>query len=164
MVDTEMRVVNKSGTDVQPDGVEIGEIIVKGSGTPDSENTANHQVVDGWLYTGDLGTIDENGRIQVIDQKSSSTRTSPKKIEAVFYQHPAVVEVAVAVRPHKELKETTHAYIVVQDGISADEQELLEFAKEKLSASQCPQTVTFLEELPKTASGKILRMKLQEMK
>lgn len=163
MVDTEMRVVNKSGADVQPDGVEIGEIIVKGSGTPDSEHPTNHQVVDGWLYTGDLGTIDEDGRIRVIDQKNSSPGISPKKIEAVFYQHPAVEEVAAIIRPHQELEETTHVFIVVQKGVSAVEQELLEFAKRKLPASQRPQTVTFLDELPKTASGKILRLKLQEL-
>ncbi|UJL47756.1 hypothetical protein KFZ58_07840 [Virgibacillus sp. NKC19-16] len=165
MVDTEVRVVNKYGKDVAPNGMEIGEIIVKGNGFTENGNEANQ---DGWLYTGDLGTKDEQGRITIVEHKNdpinnNENNISSLEVEGVLYEHPAVQEVAVIVTPHEELGEISHAFIVSRTGSTVTEQELMTFSRGKLENFKCPRTVTFMEELPKTVSGKILKVKLKDM-
>lgn len=164
MVNTEVRVVNKQGEDVTPNGAELGEIIVKGNGITE----ANQTLVDGWLYTGDIGTIDDQGNIHVVKHKNAQITDNVENIaslevEGVLYKHPEVEEVAVIVTPHIEWGETSHAFIVPREGSAVTEDDLIEFSKEKLLHYKCPKAITFMDELPKTASGKILRVKLQEM-
>ncbi|WP_373895833.1 class I adenylate-forming enzyme family protein [Virgibacillus natechei] len=165
MVDTEVRVVNRHGEDVAPNGMEIGEIIVKGNGFTESEKETNQ---DGWLYTGDMGTKDEQGHITIVEHKNdpinnNENNISSLEVERVLYEHTAVKEVAVIVSPHEELGEISHAFVVLQAKSSVTEQELIAFTRGKLDSFKCPQTVTFMEELPKTVSGKILKVKLKDM-
>ncbi|MFC2947386.1 class I adenylate-forming enzyme family protein [Virgibacillus sediminis] len=166
LVDTQVRVVGKDGKDVTPNGKEVGEIIVKGNGvTPISE--AGQELPDGWLRTGDMGTIDEEGRIHVVERNRDTIHDgeelSPLEIERVLYQHPEVEEVAVLVLPDAELGEVTHAFVVPYEDSQLTEQQLIDYAAERLDPPACPKQFTFMEELPKTASGKILKIQLRDI-
>ncbi|WP_327608716.1 AMP-binding enzyme [Virgibacillus tibetensis] len=159
MAETQIRVVNELGEDVAHDGKEVGEIIVKGRGVM-------HDTEGGWSHTGDMGTIDENGQIQVIDRKkdilSDGEGVSSFEIEKVITGHPAVQEVSIIPTPHEKWGEIAHAFVVLHDGHDITEQELINFTTNKVNSSKCPKAVTFLKELPKTASGKILKTQLKE--
>src|SRR5690625_897402 len=172
MIGTKVRVVNEFHQDVANDGTEVGEIIVKGNGVMEgywkNEEETNRTIVDGWLHTGDMGTIDERGRINVVDRKkdiiiSGGGNNSSIEVEGVFYDQPAVQEVAIIATPHEKWGETPHASVVLREGHMVTEQELIDFSRERLAHFKCPKTITFMDELPKTASGKILKVKLREM-
>lgn len=165
MINTEVRVVNEKGEDVAKNSTEIGEIIVKGNGVMPQENKSGKTMIDGWLYTGDMGTIDEQGRINVVKpkEKNPKKKISTKEMEHLFYKHPDVSEVAVIITPDKEVGETTHAVVVPQKNSNVLEKELLGFIAKKLPSSECPDSVTFVDELPKTVSGKILKIQLRDM-
>ena len=164
MRNTEVRIINKHGEDVAHDGFEIGEIIVKGDGVAGNKET-NRRITDGWMHTGDMGTIDAQGRIKVVDQNENDNRNgiSTSEIESVLSKHSAVQEVAAILVPHKEFGEIAHAVIVLHKDDEVTEEELLNYAKEKLSAKNIPNKITFLDELPKTVSGKILKKQLHGM-
>ncbi|WP_165769139.1 class I adenylate-forming enzyme family protein [Virgibacillus profundi] len=165
MSNTEVRIVNEQGEDVAQNGIEIGEIIVKGDGVANNEEVTNRSVKDGWMHTGDMGTIDESGSIKVVDQKNNDNRKgiSTADIEIELSKHPAVQEIAAILTPHKELGETSHAVVVLHDGNEVSEQDLLDYSMEKLPSANIPNTITFVDELPKTISGKILKIQLREM-
>src|SRR5699024_2835740 len=172
MIGTKVRVVNDMHQDVANDGKEVGEVIVKGNGVMKgywkNEEETNRTIVDGWLHTGDMGTIDERGRINIVDRKkdiiiSGGENISSIEVEGVFYEHPAVQEVAIIATPHEKWGETPHAIVVLRKGHIVTEQELIDFSREKLAHFKCPKAITFLDELPKTASGKILKVQLREL-
>ncbi|GAA0590637.1 hypothetical protein GCM10009001_03270 [Virgibacillus siamensis] len=165
MSETEVRVVNEFGQDVARDGQEIGEVIVKSPSVVNSSEKADQTIVNGWLHTGDRGTIDEHGSIRIVNKKESpdtDKHASTVEVEGIFYEHPAVQEVAVLARPDKKLGEVLHAIVTLHDEKSASEQELLKYAGEKLDSGDCPKTITILDELPKTPSGKIQKIRLRE--
>lgn len=162
MVDTEVRVVNKDGIDVKKDGIEKGEIIVKGLGV--MNDTAN-ATKNGWLYTGDIGTINKEGQIDIIKTKkdiniSSGDQVSSVEVESMLGEHPDVQEVAVVATPDKELGDILHAYIVLNTNSTTSKEELFDYSIKRLSKENSPKKITFMNELPKTASGKILKMQL----
>ncbi|TXL67729.1 long-chain-fatty-acid--CoA ligase [Cerasibacillus terrae] len=171
MIGSQVRVVDELGNDVEKDGKEVGEIIVKGPGVmkgywKDEEQT-NATIIDGWLHTGDMGTMDEDRRIRVVDRKkdiiiSGGENISSIEIENVLYDHPAVQEVAVIATPHEKWGETPHAVVVLRSGHEVTEQQLIDFTREHLAHFKCPRMVTIMDELPKTASGKILKVQLRE--
>ncbi|WP_029269168.1 long-chain-fatty-acid--CoA ligase [Virgibacillus alimentarius] len=172
MIGTKVRVVNDMHQDVANDGKEVGEVIVKGNGVMKgywkNEEETNRTIVDGWLHTGDMGTIDERSRINIVDRKkdiiiSGGENISSIEVEGVFYEHPAVQEVAIIATPHEKWGETPHAIVVLRKGHIVTEQELIDFSREKLAHFKCPKAITFLDELPKTASGKILKVQLREL-
>jgi len=164
MAQTEVRVVNEHGKDVAHNGKEIGEIIVKGQGVVD-QSSSMPDAVDGWVRTGDMGTIDENGNIHVVepmkDITSSETPLSSIDVEKILLSHPAVQEAAIIPVPDKELGETVQAFIVLHKDQTASEQELIDFCLNKMNKAECPKGFTFMEELPKTVSGKILKTQLK---
>src|SRR5690625_3148785 len=164
MAQTEVRVVNEHGKDVAHNGKEIGEIIVKGQGVVD-QSSSMPDAVDGWVRTGDMGTIDENGNIHVVepmkDITSSETPLSSIDVEKILLSHPAVQEAAIIPVPDKELGETVQAFIVLHKDQTASEQELIDFCLNKMTKAECPKGFTFMEELPKTVSGKILKTQLK---
>lgn len=172
MIGTAVRVVDEFGNDVAKNGKEIGEVIVKGPGVMKGywkdEVATNATIINGWLHTGDMGTIDENRRIQIVDRKkdiiiSGGENISTIEIENRIYDHSSVKEVAVIAAPHEKWGETPHAIIVVREGQEVTEQEIIDFTREGLAHFKCPTIVTFMEELPKTASGKIMKVKLREL-
>ncbi|ASK63701.1 Long-chain-fatty-acid--CoA ligase [Virgibacillus phasianinus] len=160
MVSTTIRVVNDQGIDVQQDGKEIGEIIVKGPGVIGSD--------DEWLHTGDKGTIDGKGHVTIVDRKkdillNGKDAISSIEVERVFHDHPAIQEAAIIVTPHKELGEVLHAIVVLKEAHLLTMEELFQYAKENLEEVKRPNEITFIDELPKTPSGKIQKLHLKEL-
>src|SRR5699024_12108692 len=126
------------------------------------------QISDGSLYTGDLGSLDERIRVPIVDRKkviiiSGGENIASIEVEGIYHEHPAVKEVAIVAVPHEKWGETPHACIVLREGMNATEDELIKFARDRLSHFKCPKGITFLEELPKDASGRILIVQLREL-
>ena len=150
---------------------EIGELVVKGPQVMKGywnrpEETAN-VLKDGWLYTGDLGYMDENGYFYIVDRKkdmiiASGYNIYPREVEEVLYEHPAVKEAVVAGVPDPYRGETVKAYIVLKDGEMRTEKEFDEYMRKYLAAYKVPRIYEFRKELPKTTVGKILRRQLIE--
>ncbi|BBD73239.1 AMP-dependent synthetase [Sulfodiicoccus acidiphilus] len=150
------------------DGEEVGEIAVKGPQVVDgywNKPEANAKTFrDGWLLTGDVAKL-INGWVYIIDRKkdlinASGFKVYPREVEEVIYLHPAVEEVAVVGVPDPYRGETVKAFVKLKDGYSGNEslkRELELFCRERLAAYKVPREVEFVDEVPKTASGKILR-------
>ncbi len=148
---------------------EIGEIAVKGpqvmKGYWNRPDDTEQTLRDGWLLTGDLGYMDEEGYFYVVDRKkdmiiAGGFNIYPREIEEILYEHPAVQEAVVAGIPDPYRGETVKAYIVLKDGNDVSEEDLNVFVRKHLAAFKVPRVYEFREELPKTAVGKILRRAL----
>jgi long-chain acyl-CoA synthetase len=152
---------------------EIGELVVRGPNVMDGywnrpEETAQ-TLKDGWLFTGDVARMDEEGYFYIVDRKkdmiiAGGYNIYPREVEEVLYQHPAVKEAAVVGVPDAYRGETVKAFVVLKEGYEDEvgEEDLRAFAKERLAAYKVPRLWEFREELPKTAVGKILRRRLRE--
>jgi len=150
---------------------EIGEIVIKGPQVMKGywnrpEDTAQ-TLRDGWLLTGDLGYMDEDGYFYVVDRKkdmiiAGGYNIYPREIEEVLYEHPDVQEVVAAGIPDPYRGETVKAYVVLKEGTKITEEELNKFVRQHLAAYKVPRIYEFRQELPKTAVGKILRRALVE--
>lgn len=150
---------------------EVGELVIKGPQVMKGywnrpEETAK-TLRDGWLYTGDLGYMDEKGYFYIVDRKkdmiiASGFNIYPREIEEVLYEHPAVQEAVVAGVPDPYRGETVKAYIVLKEGHSVTEKEMDKYARKHLAAYKVPRLYEFRNELPKTTVGKILRRQLVE--
>jgi len=169
--DTDVRLVDvEEGREDVPKG-EPGEIIIK---SPlimqgywnNPEETAN-QLKDGWLYTGDIAVQDEDDYFSIVDRKkdmiiAGGFNIYPREIDEVLYQHPKVAD-AVAVGLSDPYRgETLKAYVVLKPGLTATEEEIIRFCRERLAAYKAPKMVEFRAELPKSAVGKILRKVLRD--
>ena len=122
---------------------------------------------DGWLYTGDIATMDEDGFFFIVDRKkdmiiSGGFNVYPREVEEVLYEHPAVKEAVVCGISEEYHGEVVKAYIVIKEDRETSEEEIIAFCKEKLSAYKVPKEVDFRQELPKTMVGKILRRELRK--
>ncbi|MFD7861223.1 long-chain fatty acid--CoA ligase [Streptomyces sp. NPDC057682] len=166
--DTVVRIVDENGADV-PFG-EQGEIAVRGpqvvSGYWRLPEATAAAFPDGELRTGDIGFMDREGWLYVVDRKKDMINASgfkvwPREVEDVLYTHPAVREAAVVGVPDPYRGETVRAYVSLRPGATAAPDELGAYCKERLAAYKYPREVEILEELPKTASGKILRRELR---
>ena len=123
--------------------------------------------MDGWFHTGDLGVWDENRSIHIVDRKkdviiSGGENVSSPEIEDALYQHAAVLECAVIGVPHEKWGETPKALIVLRPGQTATEAELLAFCREHLAHFKCPTSIDLIDELPRTATGKLQKFRLRE--
>lgn len=167
--DTDCQVVDvESGTRVLAPG-EIGELRIRGPqvmkgywNRPDETAAA---LRDGWLYTGDLGTMDADGYFSIVDRKkdmiiASGFNVYPRDVEEVLYEHPAVLECCVAGVPDRYRGETVKAYIVTRPGLSVTSTELDVFCRERLAPFKVPHVYEFRDSLPKSAIGKVLRREL----
>ncbi len=151
---------------------EVGEICVKGPQVmigywKNPEDTKKVLHDDGWFQTGDIGKMDERGFVYIVDRKKDLIITSgfnvvPREVEEVLYEHPAILEAAVAGLPHEKKGEEVSAWIVLKPGFSVTEEEIITYCREKLAPYKIPRRVEFRDELPKTMIGKILRRKLRE--
>lgn len=169
--DNDVRLVDiDKGVEDVPQG-EPGEIIMKGplimkEYWNNPEETAN-QLRDGWLYTGDIATEDEDGYIFIVDRKkdmiiAGGFNIYPREIDEVLYQHPKVMDAVAVGIPHEYRGETIKAYIVLKPGETATEDEIMDFCKQKLAAYKTPKSVEFRNSLPKSIIGKVLRKILRE--
>lgn len=170
MIGCEVKVVNDNGEEVPVDGRTIGEVIVRSHGVMKgywkNEEATAATIRDGWLHTGDMATVDEYGHIDIVDRKkdiiiSGGENISSIEVEGALYEHPAVLEAAVIAVPHEKWGETPHAFVVVRPGHTVSEEELIAFSREKLAHFKAITGVTFVDELPKTASGKIQKVHLR---
>lgn len=171
MIGNDVRLLNDYGDEVARDGKEVGEVAVRSHGVMKgywkNDEATKEAIRDGRLLTGDMGTIDENGYINIVDRKkdviiSGGENISSIEVEGVLYDHPAVLEAAVIAVPHEKWGETPHAYIVLRDNMTATEQEIIAFSREKLAHFKAVSGITFVEELPKTASGKIQKVQIRD--
>ncbi len=124
-------------------------------------------LLDGWLYTGDMARMDEDGYFYIVDRKkdmiiAGGFNIYPRDIEEVLFEHPKIKEAVVAGVPDSYRGETVKAYIVLKEGETATSEEIIDFCKEKLAKFKVPKFVEFREELPKSQIGKVLRRVLVE--
>ena len=123
---------------------------------------------DGWLHTGDLATVDEEGYIYLVDRKKDMIVTGGEnvystEVEAVLYAHPKVKEAAVIPIPDADWGEAVHACIALRDGFQATSQDIIDFCREQLANYKVPRSIEFIDgELPKGGTGKILKKELRE--
>lgn len=160
----EIRIVDKEGTEV-PRG-EVGEIIVQTEAMTIGYWKLPHEtertIIDGWLYTGDFGRMDEEGYVYIVDRKhdmiiSGGKNIYPREIEELLYKHEAVLEAAVIGVPDEHWGESVKALVVLKEGMKATEGEIIDFCKRQLASYKKPRSVEFKKELPKNPTGKILK-------
>jgi len=168
--DTDLRIVDlETGKKEMPVG-ESGEVIIKGpqvtSGYYKRPDETKEAVRDGWLYTGDIGMMDEEGYFYIVDRKkdmiiAGGYNIYPRDIDEVLFEHPKVVEACAIGVPHEYRGETVKAYVVLKPGETSTEEEMIAYCKEKLAAYKVPKIIEFIDDLPKSAVGKILRKELR---
>jgi len=169
-VDCEIRLIDDKGDDVAPG--EQGEIALrapfamKGYFNAPDLNAATF-VEGGWLRTRDVGRFDEDGYLYLVDRTSDMIITGgynvyPREVEDALMAHPAVFECAVVGAPHEKWVESVTAFVVLRSGVDASEEELIEFARERLATYKVPKSVRFIEQIPKSAVGKLLRRALRD--
>ncbi|MGD2125148.1 MAG: AMP-binding protein [Desulfobacteraceae bacterium] len=152
---------------------EIGEIVDSGPivvpGYWQKPEETKHAIRKGWLYTGDVGKMDENGWFYVVDRKkdmivASGYKVWPRDVEDMIYQHPAVKETAVVGLPDPYRGETVKAFVALKEGMegSVTPEEIIAFCKERMAAYKYPRQVEIVPEVPKTLTGKFLRRTLRE--
>jgi len=151
---------------------ELGEIIIKGPnivpGYWQRPEESAHAIRDGWLFTGDVGKMDPEGWFYLVDRKKDLINVSgfkvwPREVEDVLYQHPAVASACVIGVPDSYRGETVKAYLTLKRGQEAIEPEaFIEFCRQRMAAYKYPRLVEIVEEIPKTATGKMLKRQLRE--
>ena len=132
----------------------------------DEQKTA--QVIrNGWFYSGDLGLLDENGEIRVVERKNECINTGgekvfPLEVEQVIAEHPAVKHVCIIGVPDEKWGETVKAVVVLKPGCQATEKEIIDFCKSHLASYKKPTSVEFISVLPRNPSGKVLKTELRK--
>jgi long-chain acyl-CoA synthetase len=169
VLDCELRIVDDQGRDVPPG--ETGEIITRSEATMIGywqmpEQTAQ-KLKDGWLHTGDMGFLDRDGYVYIVDRRddliiSGGKNIYPREVEEVLYQHPAIREAVVVGVPHEYWGEAVKAVISLHQGAEVTQEEIIRFCGERMASYKKPKSVEMWEELPKGSSGKILRRKVRE--
>jgi fatty-acyl-CoA synthase len=168
---TEVRVVDLEGRDVKCDGQEVGEVVVRSdvvmAGYWNQAEATAQALRDGWLHTGDLATIDEEGYILIVDRAkdmilSGGENIASAEIERIIYGHPAVLECAVIAVPDDTWGEVAKALITLKSGQPCSETDILAHCRKHLAGFKVPKSVELLESLPKGGTGKILKKVLRE--
>jgi len=172
VTDTDCRIVDlETGTKDLPLG-ESGEILLKGpqltKGYYKKPEETAEAIRDGWFYTGDIGYMDKEGYLFIVDRKkdmiiAGGYNIYPRDIDEVLYEHPKIQEACAVGLPDAYRGETVKAFIVIKPGETLTEEEVVSYCKEKLAAYKVPKLVEFMEDLPKSIIGKVLRRKLKEM-
>ncbi|HEU5014732.1 MAG TPA: long-chain-fatty-acid--CoA ligase [Roseiflexaceae bacterium] len=167
----ELLVVDDEGNEVPHDGQTLGEIVVRGNvvmqgyyNDPEATATAMR---GGYFHSGDAAVVHPDGYVEIRDRIkdviiSGGENISTVEVEGVLLRHPAVQEVAVVGMPHEKWGESPHAFVVLRSGASATEDELKQFARDNMAGFKVPQWVSLVDELPKTATGKIQKFVLRK--
>lgn len=147
----------------------VGELVIKGpqvmKGYHNMPSETANALRDGWLYTGDIAYMDEDGYFYIVDRKKELIKPGgyqvwPREVEEVIIEHPKVMEVSVAGVPDAYRGETVKAWVVLKPGETANEEEILAWCRERLAKFKVPTEVEFRQELPKSTVGKTLRREL----
>jgi acyl-CoA synthetase (AMP-forming)/AMP-acid ligase II len=167
----ELRVVTPDGAEVAADGETLGEIVVRGNVVMDGyyhdPEATERAMGDGWFHTGDAAVVHPDGYVEIRDRIkdviiSGGENISSIEVEGTLLRHPAIQEVAIVGLPDEKWGETPHAFVVLKDGQSATEAEIIEFTRDRLAHFKAPRGVTFVPQLPKTATGKIQKFVLRQ--
>jgi long-chain acyl-CoA synthetase len=171
VIDTDARIVDKTdGVTDMPPG-EIGELVIRGpqvmKGYLNAPEETAEILRDGWLYTGDLAVIDDEGYFSIVDRKKETIlykgyTIAPAEVEAALYEHPAVKECAVVGKPDPSAGEIPKAYVVLKPGSQVSKEELVSFCAERIAPYKRIREVEFIDEIPKTPVGKVLRRILRD--
>jgi acyl-CoA synthetase (AMP-forming)/AMP-acid ligase II len=168
-VNTDIRIVNQAGEEC-PQG-EVGEIVVRGDQVMreylNDPKTTGETLRGGWLYTGDLGQVDGDGFLFVVDRKkdiiiSGGENISSVEVESTLYKHEKIMEAAVIGIPDQKFGEAVCAVVVPRKGLTLTEEEVVEYCKQKLASYKKPRKVLFAEALPRNPSGKVLKRELRK--
>ena len=167
----EMRIVDGDGKDVPADGQTLGEIVFRGNvilkGYYNDPEATEKVMGDGWFHTGDAAVLHPDGYVEIRDRIkdviiSGGENISSIEVEGVLLRHPAVQEAAIVGLPHEKWGESPFAFVVLKPGQTATERELIDFTRERLAHFKAPHGVSFVNELPKTATGKIQKYVLRK--
>jgi len=169
---TDMKIVDvDTGKEEMPTG-SPGEIMIKGPQVmmgyyKKPEETAA-VLKDGWLYTGDIGFFDEDGYLTIVDRKkdmiiAGGYNIFPREVDEILFEHPKILEACTIGVPDPYRGETVKSFVVVKPGESLTEEEIVNYCRDRLAAYKVPKKIEFLESLPKSAIGKILRREIKEM-
>ncbi|MCA9996911.1 MAG: long-chain-fatty-acid--CoA ligase [Anaerolineales bacterium] len=166
----ELLVVDEAGNEVPHDGQTLGEITVRGNVVMkgyfnDPEATAK-AIRNGYFHSGDAAVVHPDGYVEIRDRIkdviiSGGENISSVEVEGVLLRHPAVLEVAIVGMPHEKWGESPHAFVMLRPGAEASEAEIKQFVRDNLAHFKTPQWVTFVDELPKTATGKVQKYVLR---
>ena len=170
-ITVDLKVVDENGSLVDPDGRQVGEILVKGDtitpgywNRPEENQKSFHK---GWLRTEDLAVVDKEGYVNIVDRKkdmiiSGGENIYSTEVENVLYMNPKVLETAVFGVPDEKWGEAVKAAVVLKDNEKTTEEEIISFCKKHQSSYKVPKSIDFLSELPKTGSGKIYKKALRD--
>ena len=173
MPDTECRIVDvlEGKDDVTPG--DPGELLIRGPQVMSGywnrpDETAATLSPEGWLYTGDIATMDEDGYFFIVDRKkdmvlSGGYNVYPRDIEEVLFEHPDILEATVIGIPHPKYGEAVKAFVVLKSGKDATKEDIIDFCRERLAKYKVPSDVEFRDELPKSNVGKVLKKELREV-
>jgi len=160
----ELRIIDENGDEVPQDGVTLGEITVRGNvvmqgyyNDPDATNAA---IRNGWFHSGDAAVVHPGGYVEIRDRFkdviiSGGENISSVEVEGCLLRHGAVQEVSVVGMPHEKWGESPHAFVVLTEGSATDEDELKQHVRDNMAHFKTPSWVSFVDELPKTATGKV---------
>ena len=167
----EVRVVDPEGNDVPRDGKSVGEIIARSDGVMlgywQQPEASAEALRGGWFHTGDMATWNEDGYLLVVDRKkdiivSGGENISSLEVEKVMLEHPGVLELAVIPVPDRTWGEVPKALVVLKPGARATETDLIEFCRARLAHYKCPKSIEFMDALPRTGTGKVLKRELRK--
>jgi fatty-acyl-CoA synthase len=168
---SELRVVDANDRDVPRDGQAIGEIIARSDGVMEGywqqPEASAHALRGSWFHTGDMATWNEDGYLLIVDRKkdiivSGGENISSLEVERTILAHPAVLEAAVIPVPHEHWGEVPKALVVRKPDAQVSEKELIEHCRSQLAHYKCPGSVEFLDALPRTGTGKVLKRELRK--
>ena len=166
---TQVRIVDEDDNPVAAGA--IGEIVVRGpqvmKGYWNLPDETDEALRGGWMHTGDAGIIDEEGYIYIRDRVkdmivSGGENVYPNVVENTLFQHPSIADVAVIGVPDQQWGETVKALVVLREGETATEEEVIDFCRDKMGGFERPRSVDFVSELPRNATGKVLKRVLRE--
>jgi fatty-acyl-CoA synthase len=169
-IGVDLQLLDDDGNAVPKDGESIGEICARSNvvfkGYWKQQEETERAIYDGYFHTGDLAVWDEFDNIHIVDRKkdviiSGGENISSPDIEDTLYKHPAVLDCAVIGVPHEKWGETPKAIVVLREGESATEQDLIAFCRDNMAHFKCPTSVDFVDALPRTATGKLQKYKLR---
>ena len=171
VLDNDVRLASLDNEDEDARPGEPGEIMIKGPtvmlGYWNNPEETKNQITNGWLRTGDIGQMDEEGYIYIVDRKkdmiiAGGFNIYPREVDEILYQHPKVAEAVTVGIPDSYRGETVKAFIVLKEGQVASDQDIISFCKEKLAPYKVPKLVEFRPSIPKSAVGKLLRKILRD--
>jgi fatty-acyl-CoA synthase len=166
----ELRVIDDAGGEVPADGVTLGEITVRGNvvmeGYYNDPQATKKAMGDGWFHSGDAAVVHPDGYVEIRDRIkdviiSGGENISSVEVEGTLLRHPAVGEAAVVGLPSEQWGETPHAFVVLMPGASVTADELTAFVRDRIAHFKAPREITFVTDLPKTATGKIQKYVLR---